>query len=80
MAAASKNIEDVYWTRKEKKEFGESDQKCFDPQAFYVGYNVANVSYNAITTVNGSGGLLQEKFLQLHSLQCWRMPFCKSSI
>ena len=33
----------AYWTHRERKEPGSSNQKCFDYHALYVGYNVTTV-------------------------------------
>ena len=45
----------AYWTHRERKEPGSSNQKCFDHHALYVGYNVtnffiANVNLYRLTT------------------------------
>ena len=39
-----------YWTHRERKEYGGSDQKCFDHHAFCV---VANDFYSAIKAAKG---------------------------
>ena len=48
METASKCIEGAYSAHGERKQFGGSDQKCFDHHTFYVGYNVTNAFYSAI--------------------------------
>ena len=43
VAATPNCKEGAYWTHRERKEFGGSDQKRFDKHAFYFGYYVTNV-------------------------------------
>ena len=48
MAATHEYKEGAYWTHRERKEFGGSDQKFLYRHAFYVDYNATNVFYNDI--------------------------------
>ena len=47
VAATLKFKEGAHWTVWKRKEFGGSDQKCFDDHAFYVSYTVTNAIYSA---------------------------------
>ena len=40
VAATPKFNEGAYWMDRERKEFGDSEQKFSDHHAFYVGYNI----------------------------------------
>ena len=77
VAVSLRNEEGCYWTYREWKEFGGSDQKYFNYHAFYVGYNVTNVVYSTTEIGKRSGGLHPEIFSQLHSLQRLKMTLGK---
>ena len=58
MAVTPKWKEGTYWTHKEGKALGGSDQKCFDYHVFYVCYHVTNIICSAIKkAVNWVWGL-----------------------
>ena len=66
----------AYCTHRDKKEFGGSDQNCFDHHAFYFRYdhNATTVFYSGITPVKGSGDLLPDKIFKIAFPT---MPLCK---
>ena len=65
MEATSKRKVVVYWTQSESKEFGGSDQKCFDHHAFNVGYNATNAIYSTIKAAKGVWGLAPRNFFTI---------------
>ena len=69
------NVKRIHIGHRERKEFGCCGLKCFNHDAFYVGYTVTIVLESAVNIATGA--CLQKKFLKLHSLQCRRMPICK---
>ena len=62
---------------RKQKEFRAFDYQFYYPHALYVGYNVTNALYNRMNGEWGSEGLLPEIFLQMPSIQRWKMSLCK---